>query len=107
MMSQEPAAKQPPVLNEPIVQDNPLARFFGGNPTSVLIKLVIISVVVGALLSWVGLSPLNLFRGLEAMIRGLIGTGWDAVRNIGEYALYGAMVVVPIWLIARAMSARK
>jgi Family of unknown function (DUF6460) len=106
-MSQEPATKHPPVIPEPVAQDNPLARFFGGNPTSVLIKLVIISVVVGALLSWAGLSPLSLFRGLEAMIRSLVGTGWDAVRNIGEYALYGAMVVVPIWLIARAMSGRK
>jgi len=48
-----------------------------------------------------------LFRGLGAMIRGIVGTGWDAVSNIAEFALYGAMVVVPIWLIARALAARK
>jgi hypothetical protein len=41
------------------------------------------------------------------MIRSLIGSGWDAVRTIGEFALYGAMVVVPVWLIARLLSARK
>jgi hypothetical protein len=68
---------------------------------------VIISVIVGALLHLTGLSPAALFRGLGDMIRNLVGTGWDAVQNIAEFALYGAMVVVPIWLIARAFAARK
>ncbi|MFM9975432.1 MAG: DUF6460 domain-containing protein [Beijerinckiaceae bacterium] len=84
-----------------------LTRFLGGKPTSVAIKLAIISIIVGALLYWAGLTPLSLLRGFEAMFRGLIGTGWDAVRTIGEFALYGAMVVVPVWLIARALSSRK
>lgn len=90
-----------------IMNDDALSRFLGGKPSTVLLKLVIISVIVGALLHWAGLSPLSLLRGAEAMVRGLIGTGWDAVRNVAEFALYGAMVVVPIWLIARAVNARK
>lgn len=111
-MSQDPVVndrdiKQPPALDKAVVQDNPVARFLGGNPTSVLIKLAIISVVVGALLSLVGLSPRDLFRGLGSMFERLIGSGWDAVRNVMEYAFYGAMVVVPIWLIARLISGRK
>jgi hypothetical protein len=89
------------------MEDNALTRFLGGKPGTVVLKLAIISIIVGALLSWAGLSPLSLLRGLEAMVKGLVGTGWDAVRNIGEYALYGAMVVIPIWLIARAMAAKK
>jgi hypothetical protein len=89
------------------MDENALTRFLGGKPGAVILKLVVISVIVGALLSWSGLSPLGLLRGLEAMIKGLIGTGWDAVRNVGEFALYGAMVVVPIWLIIRAASSRK
>ena len=84
-----------------------LTRLLGGKPATVLLKLVIISIIVGALLSWAGLSPLGLFRGIENLLKSLIGTGWDAVRNIAEYALYGAMVVLPIWLIARALAARK
>jgi Family of unknown function (DUF6460) len=89
------------------MDENALTRFLGGKPGAVVLKLVVVSVIVGALLSWSGLSPLALLRGLEAMIKGLIGTGWDAVRNVGEFALYGAMVVVPIWLIVRAASSRK
>jgi Family of unknown function (DUF6460) len=89
------------------MSDNALSRFLGGSLTSVLIKLLILSVVVGALLHWTGLSPVSLLRGLDALVRELVGTGWDAVRNVGAYALYGAMVVVPIWLISRLISQRK
>jgi hypothetical protein len=89
------------------MDDNAVNRFLGGKPSAVILKLVIISVIVGALLHLTGLSPAALFRGLGDMIRNLVGTGWDAVQNIAEFALYGAMVVVPIWLIARAFAARK
>ena len=89
------------------MEDNAVTRFLGGKPGAVILKLAVISVIVGALLHLTGLSPAALFRGWGEMIRGLIGTGWDAVRNIAEFPLYGAMVVVPIWLVARALSARK
>jgi Family of unknown function (DUF6460) len=87
--------------------DNALTRFLGGKPGAVFVKLAIISIIVGALLHLAGLSPIALLRGIEAMVRSIIGSGWDAVRNIAEFALYGAMIVVPVWLIARAMSAKK
>jgi hypothetical protein len=94
-------------MNDNTAGENALTRFLGGKPGAVVLKLAIISIIVGALLHLAGLSPVSLLRGVEAMIRSLIGTGWDAVRNIAEFALYGAMVVVPIWLIARAMAAKK
>ena len=89
------------------MNDNTLTRFMGGRPGAVLLKLVILSIVVGALLSLAGLSPADLFRGVEAMIRSVVGSGFDAIRNLAEYALYGAMIVVPLWLIARALATRK
>jgi hypothetical protein len=86
--------------------DNPVSTFLGGKPATVAIKLLIISVIVGALLHFAGLSPAGLVRGIGRMIESLVGSGWDAVRSIGEFALYGAMIVVPIWLIARLLAAR-
>jgi hypothetical protein len=41
------------------------------------------------------------------MIESVLGSGWDAVRSVLEFALYGAMLVVPIWLVARLLAARK
>ncbi len=87
--------------------DNAVTRFLGGAPASVAIKLVIVSIIVGALLHFAGLSPAALVRGLGRMIESLIGSGWDAVRTVAEFALYGAMIVVPVWFIARLVAARK
>jgi uncharacterized oligopeptide transporter (OPT) family protein len=84
-----------------------LSRLLGGTPGSVGIRLLIISIVVGALLYWSGLTPFALIRGFGDMIESLVGSGWDAVRRIGEFAAYGAVIVVPIWLIARLFSSRK
>jgi len=89
------------------MSDNALARFMGGRPGAVIFKLVILSIIVGALLHLAGLSPVSLLRGVEAMVRRVIGSGWEAVSNLAEFALYGAMVVVPVWLIARALATRK
>lgn len=89
------------------MDDRALTRFMGGNPGAVVVKLAIVSVIVGAILSLAGLSPLALFRGIEAMLRNLVGTGWEALRSIARFALYGAMVVVPVWLVARLLSVRK
>jgi hypothetical protein len=89
------------------MSDGNLERFLGGKPLSVAIRLAVISVVVGALLYWTGLSPLGLLRGLQRMVEGLLGSGFDAVRSLGEFLMIGAVVVIPIWLIARALAARK
>ncbi len=89
------------------MSNNALSRFLGGNLVSVAVKLLILSIVVGALLHWTGLTPVSILRGIDALVRDLIGTGWDAVRNVGAYALYGAMIVVPIWLISRLISQNK
>jgi hypothetical protein len=91
----------------PTVSDNPVSRFLGGRPSAVILKLAIISVIVGALLHFAGLSPAALVRGIGQMIKSLIGSGWDAVRTVAEFAIYGAVIVVPIWLVARLLAARK
>jgi hypothetical protein len=89
------------------MSDNAVSRFLGGKPAAVAVKLLIVSVIVGALLHFAGLSPAGLVRGVGRMIESLVGTGWDAVRSVAEFALYGAMIVLPIWLIARLMAAKK
>ncbi len=79
----------------------------GGEPGAVALKLAVLSVVVGAILHLAGLSPVSLLLGVEAMVRSVIGSGWEAARSILEFALYGAMVVVPLWLISRAFASRR
>lgn len=79
--------------------------FLGGTPVAVAIRLALISLVVGIVMSALGISPANLFHHLEFLARRIYDMGFGAFEWVGRYILIGAVVVVPIWLIARLFSA--
>ena len=74
---------------------------FGGHPFGVLIRLVLISIVVGIILSALGITPRNLFYHLDILARRLYDLGFGVFENIFGYLVLGAIVVVPIWFVAR------
>jgi hypothetical protein len=80
-------------------------RFLGGPPLAVLGKLVLLSILIGVVLSALGLDPLNIFASLQRLIRDIWNMGYDAVRWLWQYFLLGAVVVIPIWLILRFVRA--
>lgn len=78
-------------------------RIFGGNPLSVIIRLVVLSVIVGIILSALGIRLDNLFYRLDILLRRIYDMGFDAVVWAFQYFLLGAVIVVPIWLVARLL----
>ena len=76
---------------------------FGGNPMGVIIRLLIVSLVVGIVLSALGITPDNLFYQLNILAGRLYELGFGWVEWALRYVILGAMVVVPVWLIARAV----
>ena len=80
-------------------------RIFGGNPAGVVIRLVLLSIVVGIVLSALGIDPANLFYHLDVLIRRLYDLGFVWVEWLFRYFLIGAVVVIPIWFIARLLGA--
>ena len=76
-------------------------RFLGGTPLAVLGRLVLLSVLVGVILSAIGLDPANIFESVRRLIQAVWDMGFDAVRWAWRYFLLGAIVVVPIWFIVR------
>lgn len=80
---------------------------FGGNPVGVIIRLVLLSIAVGIVLSVLGITPQNFLERLNTIITNIYNLGFDAFESILGYLLLGAMVVIPIWLIMRLASARK
>ena len=85
-----------------------VSRFFGGPPLWVAVRLILLSLLVGVVLSAIGLDPLNIVYSLERLVRGIWEMGWDAIRWLWGYFLLGAVLVVPIWLVVRtAKSARR
>jgi hypothetical protein len=84
-----------------------LNRFLGGPPLAVLGKLILLSILIGVVLSALGLDPLNIFASLQRLIRDIWNMGFDAVRWLWQYFLLGAAIVIPIWLIMRLVRAPK
>lgn len=82
-------------------------RFFGGSPMWVAVRLILLSIVVGVLLTALGLDPWNIFESVERLIRWIYNLGWDAVTWLWRYFVLGAVLVVPIWLIVRLINSAK
>jgi hypothetical protein len=78
-----------------------LHRILGGTPLAVLSRLVLLSILVGVVLSTLGLDPMNIARSLEILARHLYNLGFDAVRYLWRYFLLGAAVVIPLWILMR------
>jgi hypothetical protein len=76
-------------------------NFLGGPLWSVLIKLIFLSLLVGAFLSFLNVTPFELFENVVHLVRSVFGLGFDAIHDVGRWIVYGAMIVVPIWLISR------
>jgi Domain of unknown function (DUF6460) len=76
-------------------------RFFGGSPLSVLVRLILLSILVGVILSAIGLDPFDIWRSIERLFRSIWNMGWDAVDWAWRYFLLGAVIVIPIWILVR------
>ncbi|MCB1521845.1 MAG: integrase [Hyphomicrobiaceae bacterium] len=74
---------------------------FGGSPITVIVRLVLLSIVVGVVLSALGITPRNFLYHFEVMLRRIYDLGLNAFDGVLQYLLLGAMVVVPVWLLAR------
>ena len=79
-------------------------RFLGGSLGSVIVKLLFLSLLVGAFMALLGITPPDLFDKAFAMIRALSDLGFEAFGTIGTWVFYGAVVVIPIWLVLRLLS---
>ena len=76
-------------------------RFFGGPPLSVILRIVLLSVLVGVILSALGLDPRDIWNSVLNLIARIWNMGWDAIVWAWSYFLLGAVIVVPIWLLVR------
>ncbi|MEP9352376.1 DUF6460 domain-containing protein [Xanthobacter sp. KR7-65] len=86
--------------------NNEITRFFGGSPAWVLVRLVILSVVVGVILAALGLDPMNILTSLERLVRNTFNFSFEAVERLWRYFLLGAVIVIPLWLIMRLIGRR-
>ena len=83
-----------------VTKSDTVTRIFGGSPLAVLGRLILVSILVGVVLSALGLDPFDIVRSIERLIRSIWDMGFEAFRW-----LLGAVIVVPIWIVLRLVNA--
>lgn len=82
-----------------------LTRIMGGSPLAVVVRLILLSVLVGVVLSVLGLNPFNIFESFRALVIGIWNMGFDAIEWLLRYFLLGAVIVIPVWIVMRLVNA--
>jgi hypothetical protein len=82
-------------------------RFLGGSPGSVLVKLIFLSLLVGAFMAFLDITPFGLVEQVVEWIRSIFDLSFETVREVGRWVVYGAIIVIPIWLLTRLFDSRR
>ena len=81
-------------------------QFFGDSVTGTLVRLALLSIVVGVIFSALGIHPRNILYHLQALVSRIYDLGFGTIEWVITYFLLGAVVVFPIWFLVRVFSRR-
>ncbi|MEZ5810177.1 MAG: DUF6460 domain-containing protein [Rhizobiaceae bacterium] len=84
-----------------------LTRFLGDTPFRTIVKLAVISFVVGVIMTALDLSVFDIFDGVREFFIRVWNMGFAAIERFAGYFLLGAAIVVPVFLIIRLMKFRR
>lgn len=82
-------------------------RIFGGNPIGVIVRLVLLSIIVGIVMSALNIRPETIVYHVRLLIDRISQLGFGIFESAFGYFVLGAAVVIPIWLIARLLGAAR
>lgn len=91
-----------------MADDDLKTRIVGRSPRRTIVQLVIASIIVGAVLAFLGMSPIRFWNGVfeatKELVSAIGNSASEVVINLVTYLLLGAAIVVPVWLISRLLS---
>ncbi|WP_077962459.1 DUF6460 domain-containing protein [Ensifer adhaerens] len=82
-------------------------RFLGDSPLRVLVKLIVVSILVGFVMRMFGWYPTDIYFAVRNFLLDLWYTGFAALGRVGDYLLLGAVIVVPAFVILRVLNYRR
>lgn len=82
-------------------------KLLGDTPARTIVKLVVVSLIVGFVMAVFGLKPMDIFSNIRFFLLDLWYTGFDALGRIGDYLLLGGAIVLPLFIIMRLFSYRR
>jgi hypothetical protein len=78
-----------------------LTRFLGDTPLRVAIRLLVLSFIVGLVLSALGIRPYDVYEWIRRALMHIYDMGFDIFANSLTYLVAGALIVVPLFLLSR------
>jgi hypothetical protein len=82
-------------------------KFLGDSPLRVLLKLLVVSFLVGVVMSAFGWSPWDVLDWVRDTALRVWNLGFSTVDRFFGYMLLGAAIVIPAFLILRLFSYRR
>ncbi len=86
---------------------NGITRFLGDSPGRVAVKLIVVSFVVGIVLTAMNWTPLDFLYRIWDMLVSLWNMGFEAIERFFNYFLMGAVIVIPAFILLRILNVRK
>jgi hypothetical protein len=84
-----------------------VTRFLGDSPLRVLIKLVVVSFLVGIVMAAFDWTPVDVFYRVIDFFHEVWLLGFSTFDRFAGYFLLGAAIVVPAFIILRLFSLRR
>ncbi len=73
--------------------------------------LILVSFLVGIVMDFFNIQPLEFWRGLMERIgdifEAIFSIGWGTISLVLRYILFGAAIVIPVWLVIFLLNMRK
>jgi hypothetical protein len=82
-------------------------RVLGDSPGRTIIKLIVVSLIVGFVMAVFDVRPWDVFYGIRDFVVDLWHRGFSALGAVGDYLILGATIVIPAFIILRLLSYRR
>lgn len=82
-------------------------RILGDSPVRIVLKLAVVSFLVGILMSAFGWTPLDVWDKARDAVLDVWRMGFSAFDRLAGYLLLGAAIVVPAYIVIRLLSLRR
>lgn len=84
-----------------------VSRFLGDSPGRTVLKLLVVSLIVGFVMQLLGIMPFDIIAGIRDFVADLWQTGFRAFGRIGNYLILGGTVVIPVFILIRILSFKR
>ncbi|OQM73665.1 DUF6460 domain-containing protein [Manganibacter manganicus] len=84
-----------------------LTRFLGDSPLRIIVKLLVVSFLVGLVMHAFGWTPLDVLYNIKRFFLDIWNLGFHALDRFFGYILLGAAIVVPAFILIRIASYRR